>query len=150
MEQAYALDAKNGNKFWVDAISKEMEKVRMALKVLPDGPSIPIGNRFVQCHMVFNIKMENIRQKARLMTGGHMTEAPTNIKYVNVVSRKMVRIALMIATLNDLEVKLGNILNAYVQEPVRETVWTTLDPEFGRDTGKTAVIVIASYSLKSG
>ena len=34
------------------------------------------------------------------------------------LSREKVRIALMIATLNDLKVKLGNILNAYVQAPV--------------------------------
>ena len=38
----------------------------------------------------------------------------------------------MIAFLNDLEVTLGNILNAYVQAPVTEKVWTTLDPEFGK------------------
>ena len=55
----------------------------------------------------------------------------------------------MIAALNDLEVKLGNILNAYVQAPVTEKMWTTLGPEFGKDTRKTAVIVRALYGLKS-
>ena len=35
--QAYALDAKNGNTLWAEAISREMENVRVALKVLPDG-----------------------------------------------------------------------------------------------------------------
>ena len=42
-----------------------------------------------------------------------MTEAPATIKYAHVVSMKTVRIALMIAVLNDLEVKSGDILNAY-------------------------------------
>ena len=43
-----------------------------------------------------------------------MTKAPATITYASVVSREMVRIALIIATLNDLEVKLGSILNAYI------------------------------------
>ena len=55
----------------------------------------------------------------------------------------------MIAAHNDLEVKLGIILHAYVQAPVIEKVWTNLYPEFGKDTRKTAVIVKALYGLKS-
>ena len=47
----------------------------------------------------------------------------------------------MIAALNDLELKLGSILNAYVQAPVVGKLWTSLSSEFGKDTGKTAVIV---------
>ena len=54
-----------------------------------------------------------------------MTKASASITYASVVSRETMRIALMIATLNDLEIKLDNILNAYVQAPVTEKVWTT-------------------------
>ena len=36
---------------------------------------------------------------------------------------------LMIAALNDLEVKLGDIMNAYAQAPVREKVRNALGPE---------------------
>ena len=78
-----------------------------------------------------------------------MTDAPATIMYASVVSRETDRIALMIATLNDLEVKLGNILNAYVQAPVAEKVWTTLSSEFSKDTRKNAVIVRALHGLKS-
>ena len=70
-----------------------------------------------------------------------MTKASATITYV--------RIALMITALNELEVKLGNILNAYVQAPVTKKVWTTLGPEFGKYARKTAVIVRALYDLKS-
>ena len=72
-----------------------------------------------------------------------MTKAQATIIYASIVSRETVTIALMIATLNDLQVKLSNILNAYVQAPVIEKVFTTLGPEFVKDTGKTAVIVRA-------
>ena len=40
-----------------------------------------------------------------------MTEAPATITYASIVSRVTVRIALMIAALNDPEVKSGNIMN---------------------------------------
>jgi hypothetical protein len=56
---------------------------------------------------------------------------------------------LTIATLNDLEVKVGDVLNACITAPVKEKVWTVLGPEFGHDAGKSAIIVRALYGLKS-
>ena len=98
--------------------------------------------------MVFNVKMEDFRHKARLVAG-HMTKVLATITYASIVSKEIVRIALMIAALNDLEVKMGNILNAYVQAPVTEKVWTTLGPEFSKDARKIVVIVRALYGVKS-
>ena len=92
--------------------------------------------------------MENFRHDSRLVAVGHTTKAPANITYASIVSRETVRIALMIATLNDLEVNSGNILNAYVQAPLTEKVWTMLGPKFGRGTRRSAVIVRALYGLK--
>ena len=57
-----------------------------------------------------------------------MTQALDTITYARIVSRETVRIASIIANLNDLEVKLGNIFNAYVQAPVTENGSTTLGP----------------------
>jgi len=57
------------------------------------------------------------------------------------VSRKM------IAALNDLDVKVGNALNAYITAPVKEKVWTVLGPEFGPDAGRSAIIVRVLYGL---
>ena len=70
-----------------------------------------------------------------------MNKALATITYASVVSREKVRIALMIATLNDPEVKSGNILNDYLQAPVTQKVWATLGHEFSKDSGKIAVIV---------
>ena len=74
-----------------------------------------------------------------------MTKALATIMDVSVVSRETVKIASMIATFNDLEVK----LNVYVQAPITEKVWTTFGPEFDKNARKTAVIVRALYGLKS-
>ncbi len=58
-------------------------------------------------------------------------------------------LALTIASLNDLEVKEGDVLNAYITAPVKEKVWTVLGPELGHDAGKNAIIVHVLYGLKS-
>jgi len=78
-----------------------------------------------------------------------MTDAPAAITYASVVSRESVRLALMIAALNALEVKCGDVMNAYITAPITEKVWTVLGPEFGADQGKRAIIVRALYGLKS-
>eukprot|EP00804_Cyclotella_cryptica_P003089 CCRYP_006074-RA/>CCRYP_006074-RA protein AED:0.29 eAED:0.04 QI:0/0/0/0.75/0.33/0.5/4/0/1079 len=87
-------------------------------------------------------------RKARLVAGGHVTDVPPTITYSSVVGRETVRIALTLAALNDLEVKVADIMNAYVTAPTEEKIWTILGPEFG-DQGKKAVIVRALYGLKS-
>jgi hypothetical protein len=67
--------------------------------------------------------------------------------YASVVSRESVRIAFTIAALNDLDVKMADIENAYLTAPLIEKVWTVLGPEFGDDSGKVALIVRALYGL---
>jgi hypothetical protein len=78
-----------------------------------------------------------------------MTKAPPTITYASVVSRETVRLALTIAALNDLDVKVGDVLNAYITAPITKKVWTILGSEFGPDAGKSAIIVRALYGLKS-
>ena len=54
----------------------------------------------------------------------------------------------MLAAMNNLEVKCGNVMNAYITAPITEKVWTILGPEFGADQGKKALIVRALYGVK--
>jgi hypothetical protein len=138
VKDALALDCKNGNTLWADAIAKEMKEVCIAFNILLDGCSAPIGYQKIPCHMIFDVKMEDFRQKARLVAGGHLTQAPAAITYASVVSRETVHLALTFLSLNDLEVKVGNVLNAYITTPVMEKVWTILGPKFGHDSGKKA------------
>jgi hypothetical protein len=70
--------------------------------------------------------------------------------YANVVSRESARVALILAALNDLGVKMADIENAYLTAPITDKVWTMLGPELGDDTGrKRALIVRALHGLKS-
>ena len=134
----------------MDAIAKEMKNVRVAFKILEHGETPPPpGFQFIRCHMIFDIKMEDSRRKAWLVAGGHMTDVPPTITYLSVVGRKTVRITLTLAAHNELEVKVADIMNAYVTAPAKEKIWTILGPEFGDDQGKKAAIFCALYGLKS-
>ena len=146
---ALALDKANGNDFWAKAIEKEMKNVKIAFRILEDGTYAPSDHQFVRCHMVFDVKMETFTRKARLVAGGHMTKAPATLTYASVVSRETVRIALLAAALNDVDLWAADVMNAYITAPCREKIWTTLGPEWGEDQGKKAIVVRALYGLKS-
>ena len=116
---------------------------------MEDKECVPIGYQRVPLHIIFDVKMEDFRCKARLVAGGHVTKPPATMTYASVVSCETVRIALNIAALNDLEVKMGNSMNAYITAPVTEEIWTVLGPEFGPELeGKKAIIIRSLYGLK--
>ena len=143
-KEALELDQKNGNTFWADAIAREMKDIWAAFKILLDGQSAPIGCQKIPCHMIFDIKMEDFCHKACLVAGGHWTKAPATITYASVVSCETVCITLLMAALNDLEVKVGDVLNVDdITAPVTKKVWTVLGPKFVSNAGKSAVIVCA-------
>ena len=53
-----------------------MKDVRVAFKILGGYETVPNDFKQINCHMIFDVKMEDFRRKARLVAGGHMTEAP--------------------------------------------------------------------------
>ena len=82
---------------------KIVTECQSEIKILLNGKKLP-GRHFLQCHVVFSVKMEDFRHKAKLMVIGHMTKAPATIMYASVVSRQIVRITLMIDANSDFEV----------------------------------------------
>jgi hypothetical protein len=146
--EARALDKENGEELWERSVEKEMKNVRIAFKVLDDGTRVPVGYQQIPCMLIFDVKMDFTR-KTRLVAGGHVTEPPSVLTYASVVTRESVRIALLIAALNDMSVLGADISNAYLNAPTTEKVWTILGAEWGSDAGKKAIIVRALYGLKS-
>ena len=61
-----------------------------------------------------------------------MTAALATLTYASVVSRETLCIALMITALNGLEVKAGDVLNAYITAPVTKKVIRSLDQNGAR------------------
>jgi hypothetical protein len=70
-----------------------------------------IGYQEILCHVIFNVKVDFTR-KARFVAGGHTTDTPGSITYLSVVSCDSVRLAFLIAGLNDLDVLAGDVTNA--------------------------------------
>ena len=147
--EAVELDRVNGNRFWQDAIIKEMKNVELAFKFLDDGESSPIGFKEITCHLIFDVKFD-LTRKARYVGGGHLTSVSPSMSYSSVVSRDSVRIMFLVAALNDLDVKMCNIGNAYLNAETKERVWFQAGPEWGKSReGSTVIIVRALYGLKS-
>ena len=105
-------------------------------RIADNGEVIPIGYQLILCHFIFDIKQEDFCQKGQLVAGGYTAEAPATITYASVVSRETVCIALFLAVLMGLEVKIGDKENAYITAPCSEKIYTVLGPEFGLDAGK--------------
>ncbi len=78
-----------------------------------------VGFQEIKCHIILDVKMD-LTRKARFLAGGHLTEPPASITYSSVVSRDSVRIAFLLAALNDLDVLACDIGNAYLNAPCRE------------------------------
>ena len=149
VEECQKFDEENGNALWMDAVRKEMKEVQVAFRLLHDGEAIPPGFQEIGAHLVFDVKMEDFRRKARCVAEGCRTETPSNLTRASVVSRDTVRIALTLAALNAPEVKTSDIQNACLSAPCVEKTWLTLGPEWGADAGKKAFVVRSLCGLKS-
>jgi hypothetical protein len=156
VQQALQIDEETGTDYWRRAIEREMKNVRPAferwdegtVEDARDGKKL-VGYQEIGCHMVFDIKMDFTR-KARYVAGGNTTEPPTENTYSSVVSRESVRIALLVAALNDLQICAADVTNAYINADCREKIWTIAGPEFGAtEQGSVMVIKKALYGLKS-
>jgi hypothetical protein len=130
-------------------VRKEMNNVIIVFKILNGEESVPPNYQEIRCYMIFYVKMEDLRRKSRFVAGGHTTDTPHAMIYAGVVSRESLRISLTLSALNDLDVRMADIENAYLTSPLTDKVWTVLGPEFGDDAGKRALLVRSLYGMKS-
>ena len=78
------------------------------------------------------------------------TPDPVGSKYAGVVSRESVRIAFTYAALNELDVCMADIRNAYLQSPTSQKHYIICGPEFGMENvGKVAIMHRAVYGGKT-
>lgn len=149
VEEALRIDKETNTTLWETAIKKEMKNVMTAFKILEEDENVPVGSQLINCHMIFDVKLDFTR-KARFVAGGHMTDPPASLTYASVVSRDSVRIALLIAALNDLDVLCADVSNAYINATCREKTHFKAGSEFGpNNQGRMVIIVRALYGLKS-
>jgi len=150
VKDAIRIDQSNGNTLWQDAIALEMKNVRIAFEVFEGDVSELKDHEHISGHLIFDIKLgENFRRKARYVADGYKTSTPSAVTYSSVTSRDSVRLFLLLAALNDVDIQSADVQNAFLQAPVLEKVWLTAGPEFGPDQGKNMIVVRALYGLKS-
>mmetsp|Transcript_5411 Transcript_5411/g.7986 ORF Transcript_5411/g.7986 Transcript_5411/m.7986 type:complete len:85 (+) Transcript_5411:3612-3866(+) len=56
-KEAYEIDKENGDTFWTDAITKEMQNVYVAFDVKGPGEKAPPGYKHIPYRLIFEIKL---------------------------------------------------------------------------------------------
>ena len=157
-KHALQLDEQNGNSKWYDATKLEMDQIN-EYKVFQDHgkaqydpksrkvSNAPNGYQKIRVHLIFAVKHDG-RHKARLVAGGHLTPDPIESIYSGVVSIRSHRLVIFLAKLNNLEVWVADIGNAYLEAKTKETLYIVAGPEFEEVEGHILVIYKALYGLK--
>jgi hypothetical protein len=109
IEEAYQIDRETNTDFWHQAILKEMKNNAVAFRFLEEGQQVPVGSTWIPFHMIFDVKCD-LTRKARFVAGGHWTQASSQLTYSSVVTRESVRIAFLIAALNELDILAVDII----------------------------------------
>jgi hypothetical protein len=85
VEEAFAIDKRNGNNFWRKVIEKEMSKIKgmgafeqyknASQQQLKDGSRKLSGYQQIGCHVIFDIKMDGqFTRKGRFVANGNETK----------------------------------------------------------------------------
>ena len=148
--EARKLDQQNGNTKWQDAEKKELAQLDhyKTFKSIGHRAPPPPDYQKIRVHFVYAVK-HDLRHKARLVAGGHMTPDSGSEAYSSVVQLRSLRIAITIGELNGLKLGVGDVSCAYLEAYTREKVYFVAGPEFGELEGHTMIIVKALYGLRT-
>ena len=146
------LDTEAGNDKWAKATDLEMDQIKEYEVFIDKGKyhksKIPRGFKEIRCHLVYDVKHDG-RHKARLVAGGHLTDAPVDSVYSGVVSLRGFRMCLFLAELNNLDSYTTDIGNAYIQSYTREKIVVRAGKEFGDQADHLLIVSKSLYGLIS-
>ena len=103
------------------------------------------GWQFAPLHMIFEIKQQDVRHKARFVVGGHVVDASMYVTYSSTIQDLSVRLLMLVAVQNGLDLMAGDIGNAFPTAPCTEKVWSVAGPEFGDKQGAVIILQCALY-----
>ena len=149
-DEALKLDTRNGNTKWQDAEQLELSQLEeyQTFKDMGKGLKPLEGYKKITVHFVYAVKHDG-RHKARLVAGGHLTEAPDDSIYSSVVSLRGLRLVLFLVELNGLSVWSTDVSNAYLEAKTKEKVYIVAGSEFKELEGHMLIINKALYGLRS-
>jgi len=163
VEEAYALDKKNGNTYWHDSIQREIDSIMekktlyfpsskaeqaLLLEQIANNPKF----QFAPMWIVFDVKPISLKAKARLVIGGHVVNSDDVETFSTMMSTEGSRVLMTIADLNGYDVAVGDINTAYLYAGTQEMIWTRSIEAFTRTghaskTGMVGRVVKAQYGL---
>ena len=107
------------------------------------------GWQFAPTHMIYDIKQQDLRHKARLVMGGNVIDSSQHTTYSSTIQNLSVRLLMIISIQNNLDLMAADIGNAFPTAPCAKKIWTKCGAEFGPRRGAVAVVKRALYGLKT-
>ena len=149
--EALNMDREAGNTKWYDAIKKEMDNLDRldVFKYHPPTKEFPKSEGWQKAplRMIYDIKNEDQRYKARLVIGGHKVDSTGYNTYSSQVDGLSVLLLLLTAQHSNLSIMTCDVSNAFVTAPNSEKVWAVAGDEFGEKKGCKLEIQRALYGL---
>jgi hypothetical protein len=108
----------------------------------------PPGCNKIRTHFIFAVKRD-LRHKGRIVTDGHLTEATHEGAYSGVVLLRSMRICILLAEPNGLDIMVGDLCSTYLEALTKEKVYGIAGPEYGELEGHTLIIRKALYGLRT-
>ena len=132
-KEVIQFDKENRNTLWRDTILKELEAL-ISMDVFEKFPSSlrkasGMGFQFEPLRIIFDVKVD-LRRKARLVIGGHVVNSSGHEVYASMMKSVSARVLMTIADANDLDVMLGDIVNAYLCASTEKKIYTRAGANF--------------------
>jgi len=145
-KEAMSIDREANNTLWADAIAKEMDKITKFC-VFKESTTIPDNHTRLRCMLIFDIKLDGT-YKARLVADGSDTPLYDDA-YSSVIAPEYIRLALIVATLNNLDHDMIDLENAYLHAVTKELAYTIVPSDFGHLDGKILIFHKALYGMRT-
>jgi len=146
VKEAFEIDISNDNSLWSHAIAKEISKMEK-FEVFKTSDSIPVDHSRLRCIMVFDIKLDGTH-KARLVADGSGTPLYEDV-YSSFVAPEHVSLAMLVATINNLEQDMIDLENAYLHALTKELAYTILPDGYGDLRGKVLIFHKTLYGVRT-
>jgi hypothetical protein len=133
VKHGFELDRVNGNSNWAGAMKAKMKDLfnLEAFNIQSAGYHPGPTYQPTTFTIIFDMK-QDLRQKARLVAGGHLLDPMDHSVYSSTVKGISVKLLHVITHKTKLEDLCGNVSLAFVNACTLEKVYAMAGPEFGR------------------
>jgi hypothetical protein len=151
VQHAIQLDLQNENNLWKEALQIKLAQINeyKTFCQLAPGQRLPTEYKVIPYHIIFDVKFDG-RRKSCLVADGNHADPPKEDVYSGVVGTETVRLAFLVASLNNLKVCAADIGNAFLYGCCKEKLAIRAGIEFGPLQGQLLIIYKSLYGTKTG